>query len=147
WTKIYGGSLHSGTYGTKNVPSSSNVIACRHWAVGWTDSSFNLYIFGGNVFKSYTHGILILLICLFKFLVNRNDLWKYDWTYWTWISGTQNWESPGKYTAKGVPLPDDLNIPGTRMKCASWQDSEGNFYLFGGEGHTNTTYGKIIFLT
>lgn len=51
WTWISGTNAvnNVGSYGQKGVPSSSNVPPARLFAVGWTDSHNNLYLFGGSV--------------------------------------------------------------------------------------------------
>src|SRR6266566_7817520 len=67
-----------GIYGTQGVPSVSNVPGGRWISSGWTDSSGNLWLFGGEGYDSVgARGYL-------------NDLWKFtpSTNEWTWISGT-----------------------------------------------------------
>ena len=59
-----------------------------------------------------------------------NYLWKFDGTYWTWISGSNVSYQTGIYGEKGVVNPN--NVPGARARVTSWTDSSDNFYLFGG---------------
>lgn len=56
----------SGVYGTLGVASTSNAPGGRYLAVSWTDSSGNLWLFGGMGYDSTgTVGYL-------------NDLWRYQ---------------------------------------------------------------------
>jgi hypothetical protein len=110
----------NGIYGTKGVPDPNNVPGSRRYAVSWIDSENNLYLFGGIWFESGSYGRL-------------NDLWKFDGTNWTWISGSKTRGQNGIYGTKGVP--DPINVPGSRGYAVSWIDSENNLYLFGGYGY------------
>jgi len=53
-----------GNYGTLGTASPSNIPGSRNSAVGWTDASGNLWLFGGAGFDSGSPGYL-------------NDLWQY----------------------------------------------------------------------
>ncbi len=128
WTWMSGSSTKNanGVYGTLGVPSSSNVPGGREWSVSWTDSSGNLWLFGGFGYDSIgTHG-------------NLNDLWEFNTTakQWTWMSGSNTIGSsggqPGVYGTSGVSSPS--NIPGGRSGAISWTDGSGNLWLFGGTG-------------
>jgi hypothetical protein len=56
---------YAGVYGTLGTEASTNTPGSRAWAVGWSDSSGNLWLFGGEGFDSTeTQGWL-------------NDLWEY----------------------------------------------------------------------
>ena len=55
-----GGVAQAGVYGTLGVASASNVPGGRDSAVGWSDSSGNFWLFGGEVTQYY------------------NDLWRYQ---------------------------------------------------------------------
>jgi N-acetylneuraminic acid mutarotase len=54
---------------------------------------------------------------------------------WIWIDGADVVNQTGVYGTKGTALP--TNIPGARDSAASWTDSAGNFWLFGGNGYVN----------
>jgi N-acetylneuraminic acid mutarotase len=56
----------SGVYGTEGVPAASNVPGGRYSAVSWTDSSGDLWLFGGNGHDSTGT------------LGDLNDLWRYQ---------------------------------------------------------------------
>src|SRR6202034_2147530 len=64
-----------GIYGTVDQASASNVPGARQSPVTWTDTSGNLWLFGGYGYDSV--GTLLPM----------NDLWKYSWSQWTWVSG------------------------------------------------------------
>jgi len=51
---------------------------------------------------------------------------------WTWASGANVPGQAGVYGQLGVPAVG--NTPGARGGAAGWTDSQGNFWLFGGEG-------------
>ena len=112
-----------GIYGTKGVPSASNVPGARSGSVSWVDASGNFWLFGGNF---YNDGPGIGGCCLI------NDLWKWNGTAWTWVSGAKTALSKGVYGTKGVPSAS--NVPGARSGSVSWTDLSGNLWLFGGAG-------------
>lgn len=65
---------------------------------------------------------------------NLNDLWEYNPTAktWTWVSGSNTFDSIGVYGTQGTPSAS--NIPGSRFGALGWTDSSGNLWLFGGFG-------------
>jgi hypothetical protein len=114
-------------YGTQGVSAAANVPGGRFDAVSWTDSSGNLWLFGGEGFDS-TSALGLL-----------NDLWEFSPTTkeWTWMSGSNTVPSggagqPGVYGTLGVPAA--ANVPGGRESAVSWIDSGGDLWLFGGGG-------------
>jgi len=122
WTHVSGASSISriGTYGTKGIAASTNMPGARGFAVSWTDNSDNLWLFGGYGYDS--QGTLGYL----------NDLWKFDRTNWTWVSGSSTISQAGVYGIKGIA--SATNIPGARMHAVSWTDTSGNLWLLGGFG-------------
>jgi N-acetylneuraminic acid mutarotase len=123
WAWISGSDViaQSGVYGTKGEADPANVPGARQLSASWIDSSGNLWIFGGGGYDSAgDQG-------------NLNDLWKFDGTSWTWISGSNVIIQPGVYGTRGVAAP--ANVPGARAQAASWIDSNGNLWLFGGHGY------------
>jgi len=125
WTWVSGSddTYQAGVYGTKGVADPCNIPGIRHSSISWTDSSGNFWLFGGRGRDSlFNWGLL-------------NDLWKFDGTNWTWISGSDEVEQPGVYGTKGTA--DPYNIPGARIAGISWTDGSGNFWLFGGYGYTS----------
>lgn len=126
WTWVSGSSLggQAGVYGTKGTADSGNVPGGRDSAVSWIDSSGNLWLFGGNGLDSAGTADLL------------NDLWKFDGTNWTWVSGSNLTDQAGAYGTKGAA--GSSNMPGARFAAVTWRDSTGNFWLFGGAGIDST---------
>jgi len=122
WTWVSGSNTggQSGSYGTQGVAAAGNVPGARWASVSWTDSSGNLWLFGGWGHDSAGNYDLL------------NDLWKYNGTNWTWVSGSNTVDQAGSYGTKGVTAAG--NVPGARDGSVSWTDSSGNLWLFGGEG-------------
>jgi Galactose oxidase, central domain/Kelch motif len=126
----------------------TNTPGTRYGAAGWTDSSGNLFLFGGDGFElsgSTTPDTLD---------APMNDMWVCSFAgfgngcQWQLIGGydpttvgattrgaiiqlnAQSEGQPGVYAG--------LNqVPGGRSGAATWKDTSGNFYLFGGSdaGH------------
>jgi hypothetical protein len=113
-----------GIYGTQGIPSTSNVPCGREFAVSWIDGSGNLWLFGGDGNDSTTGGWGAL-----------NDLWEFNPTTkaWTWVSGANAVNQTGVYGTQGSP--GNTNVPGARAAAASWIDSSGNLWLFGGASY------------
>lgn len=55
---------------------------------------------------------------------------------WTWVSGSNSLDQAGVYGTQGTASPS--NMAGSRQFAASWKDSKGNFWLFGGNGFDST---------
>jgi hypothetical protein len=130
WTWISGSDNRNqfGVYGTKGVADPNNVPGARMDSISWIDASNNLWLFGGNGFAASSSGFL-------------NDLWKFDGTNWTWVSGPNTANQNGIYGTKGVVDPN--NVPGARRWSASWIDGSGNLWLFGGEGYSTSSRGYL----
>jgi N-acetylneuraminic acid mutarotase len=133
WTWVSGGntgtadgSLHGtpGIYGTLGVASATNVPGERDAPVSWTDTSGDLWLFGGAGFDSTGA------------LGNLNDLWEFSPTTkeWTWMGGSDTADAVGTYGTEGVPSAS--NVPGARYLSVSWTDKSGNFWLFS-DGYAN----------
>ena len=110
----------AGTYGTKDVVGISNAPGARYQASSWVDVSGNFWIFGGlGIDSKGTRG-------------NLNDLWKFTNGQWAWMAGSNVTDQAGIYGTRGVT--DPTNSPGARVNAATWTDSVGNLWLFGGSG-------------
>ena len=122
WTWVSGSDTvkQSGVYGTKGVASAANVPGARGYSVAWKDGNGNLRLFGGNGYDSAGT------------LGDLNDLWKFDGGKWIWEGGSDTVSQAGVYGAKGVVSAS--NFPGARNSAASWTDSSGNLWIFGGSG-------------
>jgi len=126
WTWISGSNTRNqtGVYGTKGTPDSSNIPGARDSSINWIDSFDNLWLFGGYGYDSNGTD------------KELNDLWKFDGTNWTWVSGSNTVSQNGIYGIKGTP--NSSNIPGARQNSISWIDSSGNLWLFGGYGYDSS---------
>jgi N-acetylneuraminic acid mutarotase len=122
WTWMGGATTvgQSGIYGTLGTGSTSNIPGGRNQGMTWTDTSGNLWLFGGEGMDST--GVFS----------DINDLWKYNPTnsQWTWMAGSSLANQVPVYGTKGIG--STSNIPGARDSSASWTDASGNLWLFGG---------------
>lgn len=115
----------SGVYGTMGTPDPANLPGARWFSSGWTDSSGNFWLFGGEGMVAGGGNLL-------------NDLWKYDPSSgeWTWMGGSDSLYAiggpNGVYGIKGTGAAG--NVPGGRQYASSWTDGSGNFWLMGGLG-------------
>jgi len=114
-----------GVYGTLGVPAPGNIPGSRYDAATWTDAQGNFWLFGGQGQDSLGDNVLL------------NDLWEYNTTtnQWAWMGGSSQIEvltgyQSGVYGTLGVP--GASNFPGSRSQAATWTDSSGNLWLFGG---------------
>ncbi|MGB9244295.1 MAG: kelch repeat-containing protein [Candidatus Acidiferrales bacterium] len=131
WTWVSGSPLldQVGVYGSLGVTSSGNFPGSRQVAVGWTDSSGNFWLFGGNGIDSAAETGLL------------NDMWKFSGGEWTWMSGSKLVNQSGVYGVQGMPAPG--NIPGARTNLSTWMDAKGNLWLFGGYGVAGGSEGDL----
>jgi len=109
-----------GVYGTKGVADAANVPISRQGASSWIDPTGKFWLFGGD-------SVFISSVSY------RNDLWRFDpaTLEWTWMSGSSDSGVDGAYGRKGLAGP--AGGPGARYGAASWVDSRGKLWLFGGE--------------
>jgi N-acetylneuraminic acid mutarotase len=121
------GAQSPGAYGTLGTPSTKNIPGARIQPASWVDNGGNLWLFGGSgIDVTGNPGLL-------------NDLWKFNPSInqWTWEGGDSsvgvNDGLPGVYGTKGTFAAG--NIPGSRFDESSWNDTEGNLWLFGGIGY------------
>ncbi len=119
-----------GVYGNLGTPAAGNIPGGRQSASNWTDSSGNLWLFGGwGADATGINGGPL------------NDLWEFSplTNEWAWMggSGTMNCGTygcgqPGVYGTLGTPATG--NVPGGRYYATSWTDDMGHLWLFGGLG-------------
>jgi len=127
WTWMGGSNAvnQKGIYGTQGTAAKGNVPGGRYFAVTWTDTAGNSWLFGGYGYDSTGAAIGFL-----------NDLWKYSAGEWTWMGGANVVDQEGTYGTQGTAAPGD--VPGARGADATWTDAAGNLWLFGGGGHDST---------
>jgi hypothetical protein len=121
WTWVSGDSTvnQSGVYGTQGVAAATNKPGSRYGSTSCTDSSGNLWLFGGYGLDSVGNENIL------------NDLWKFDGTNWIWVSGDNTVNQNGVYGTQGAAVA--TNKPGAREFSISWTDSRGNLWFFGGD--------------
>jgi N-acetylneuraminic acid mutarotase len=125
-----------GVYGNLGFAAAANAPGARVSAVTWTDSSGNFWLFGGYGLDAN------------QAIGELNDLWELKPTTneWAWMGGSNtlgsNGEQPGVYGTLGSAAA--ANTPGGRDSAAAWTDTNGNFWLFGGEGaDANGNFGQL----
>lgn len=132
WTWVSGSNTVNaiGVYGTQGIASASNDPGNRRGSVSWTDSTDQLWLFGGYMYNSGAATLGYL-----------NDLWKWNGTQWTWVSGNSTVNTSGVYGIQGVTAA--TNVPGSREDSIAWIDGAGNVWLFGGYGYGSSTAGDL----
>ena len=126
-----------GVYGKLSQGDPANSPGGRIQAVGWTDSNGNLWLFGGIGYDSIGRSGFL------------NDLWEFSPSTleWAWMGGgsTVPWAlrgQPGHYGTMGVASAG--TAPGSRWGTGGWTDSNGNLWIFGGEGYdASAAYGNL----
>ena len=121
-----------GVYGTLGTAAAGNLPGGRWGASSWTDSRGMVWLFSGWGYDSKSMAGYL------------NDVWEFNPSIneWAWMGGsstlTCNMNSkvcsgqPGIYGTLGTPAGGDL--PGNRGTTATWTDSSGRLWLFGGYG-------------
>ena len=136
WTWVGGASSANafGVFGTQGVAAAANVPGARDNAATWTDGTGNLWLFGGyGCFAIPGAGTNSC------YSGQLNDLWRYSTSsgQWTWVNGPKvdTWNAisatNGAYGTQGTGAVG--NVPGGRYAAASWLDTAGNLWMFGGE--------------
>jgi hypothetical protein len=109
----------AGIYGTMGVAAAANTPGARSGALSWTDAKGDLWMLGGQDNSGNLY----------------NDLWEFvpSTGLWTWVSGANVPNRQSVYGAQGVAAGG--NAPGARAGSATWIDSAGHLWLFGGYGY------------
>ena len=116
----------SQTQGASGVYTGTAFPGARYWSSQYQDASGNLWMFGGyGVDSTGTTDFL-------------NDLWEFNGTQWTFLSGSTTVDQVGSYGTLGTGAPG--NHPGARNGSSAWVDSAGTFWLFGGDGFVATGF-------
>lgn len=120
-TKITTPAMPPRNYGIKGVPSISNNPGLRAGTANWTDSSGNLWTYGGYLTDAITNKNTYL-----------NDLWKYSYKTgeWVWVDGDSTLNRRPDFGVKGMP--SATSQPGGRSGAVTWKDANGGIWMFGG---------------
>jgi len=120
WTWVSGSQLvnHSGSYGTLGTANASNVPGGRYYSSAWLGKDGSFWLYGGAGFDSTGQ------------VGYMSDLWKYSGGEWTWVAGPNVWGQNAAYGTQGAASAG--STPGDRHGEATWTDSSGNLWLFGG---------------
>lgn len=127
WTWIGGSDAidQPGTYGVQGSADPTNWPGARYATTGWVDAAGVFWLFGGFGRDSVS-GCCML-----------NDLWTFSGGEWTWVTGSLAAEASAEYGSQGVA--SAANTPSGRYRAASWHDSAGNTWLYGGVGNASLT--------
>jgi gliding motility-associated-like protein len=106
------------------VDYNSNNPGGRHSAISWTDANDNLWLFGG--FVKYQADVREEQI--------GNDLWVYNTRNdsWAYKLGDKTGNSRGS-----------SGVPASRVQSCSWNDLNGNLWLFGGLNSDDQRYNDL----
>jgi hypothetical protein len=119
-----------GNCGTKGTTAASNQPGARSNPVVWKDASGSVWLSGGIGFDGAGNNRAL------------NDLWKFNGSNWTWVSGSTTGDEIGTYGTKGMAAA--ANVPGARLGAASWTDNSGKLWLFGVLGYgANSSLGDL----
>lgn len=107
-----------GVYGTKGTGALTNIPGARYFTLFTKDKLGSFWLYGGRGYgDTASFGML-------------SDLWKFDGTQWTWMSGSTSVGVAASYGTKGMAAAG--NTPGGRNRGLSWIDNAGNAWVFGG---------------
>ncbi len=116
-----------GNWGTMGTAASTNIPSPRSQAAAWIDASGNFWLFGGNGVDANSNTGLL------------NDLWEFNVStqQWTWIAGSSamTCDFNTVYQRTLCDQPATTFSPGGRDAEVTWTDSQGNFWLFGGNSY------------
>jgi len=129
-SKVPSNGFPPGVYGTLGTPAPENIPGGRDASSRWTGSGDYLWLFGGWGADANDD------------CCSPNDLWKFNPSTdeWAWMDGSSTvGASAGRQGAYGtLREPAAGNVPGGRSDAASWTDSRGNLWLFGGDGYDDS---------
>ena len=157
-TKTAGSDITSPQYGSfptsppTTIPNPfTNTPGARYGGAGWTDQAGNLWLFGGNGWELTGNPQPDTLSA------PMNDLWVCvmtgDYCQWQLVGGynpvsgmaiianAQSENQLGIYSNLGITLPTP--VPGGRWGAATWTDTTGNLWMFGGNGNSSNATGLL----
>ncbi|HTT04059.1 MAG TPA: kelch repeat-containing protein [Steroidobacteraceae bacterium] len=130
WTWVSGANYVNalGVYGTEGTAAAGNTPGARRGATAWTDATGNLWLFGGGSIGSA--GMF-------------DDLWEFipSAAEWVWQGGSNVLGTAGSYGSQGIAATG--NNPGAREGAASWNDTAGNLWLFGGDSLVDQSWQQL----
>lgn len=117
---VFDGANWNWVGGSKLVNSTGSAIfpGARYSSSSWADRDGNFWLYGGYGYDSSGK------------VGNLGDLWKFDGRAWVQVRGSAA-DQLANYGAQGKA--HSSNSPGARRGVASWADSEGGFWIFGGQ--------------
>lgn len=129
WTWVGGSNTpcSQAVYGTQGVAAAANLPGPRSATTTWTDSSGNVWLFGGGGCDNT--GAFVLYDDVWKFSPPNGE--------WTWVGGSTANYANGVYGTEYVPAA--TNMPGGRADFARWTDASGNLWLLGGVAYDHST--------
>jgi N-acetylneuraminic acid mutarotase len=130
---------YPGVYGDLGELAAGNMSGSRYDAVAWSDQSNNLWVYGGVTLALQTNFANEI------WGSGLNDMWEFSPSNgeWGWMGGQSYslvcssadaaYECPlnGVYTTVGTA---GGQFPGARTIGATWTDTKGNLWMFGGSG-------------
>lgn len=110
-------------YINQGVQNADARPGAREGASSWVDKDGKFWMFGGYGFD-------------YEYASSQsyfNDLWMFDPENleWTWWGGRSERLFTSNYGTQGVPA--STNWPSGRSYAATWIDSNGDFWMYGGE--------------
>ncbi len=119
WLAGNGGTTDRGDWSVKGVADPNVHPSPRELATIWVDKQSRVFVFGGYGYDSTT------------MTGSLNDLWMFDGTQWTWLSGSNLADQSPVFGTKGVF--DAANTPGGFNGAGSIAiDSFGQVWVLGG---------------
>lgn len=127
---------HAGVYGVQGTAATPNTPGGRRGATTWTDTSGNLWLFGGYGFDTNAAA------------GQMQDMWEFipSSGQWIWKGGSNivascdaalfydpcgtDSTAGGVYGTQGVPAAG--NVPQFTSEAPGWTDKNGNFWMFSG---------------
>lgn len=91
------------------------------------DGAGRFWLFGGDLAGNFS--------------TLASNLWRWDGTAWTWVSGSNLENHPGNYGTLGAGAA--TNVPGARAPATWWTDPARRFWLFGGYGRSDASTGYL----
>ncbi len=115
-------------YGALRTPSVTNNPWSLTGPASWTDDGGNLWLFGGYGVDESGQGHYM------------NESWEVDPSAGNWAE-IRGETGSAIYGQLGVPAPG--NIPDDRSGGSQWTDSNGKFWIFGGDGTLGAKFGTL----